>query len=360
MCGIFGFTKPRGSMSDEQMRLLRKSLTHIAKEASVRGEDSTGLALVGASGTNIYKTLTSSRKAIRTKAWSEILECINDDITTVIGHTRYATTGTVTVRNAHPFKYKHIVGAHNGMIYNWNKIDGYDDSMEVDSEVIFSRLSKKQYKTALEGLSGYFALSWVDENPHDLYLSRDEDGPIQVAYWKKAKVLFWASTKDILKSGLDKSGLNLKSWSLKSDKIYQYHTQAFNNKLTFDTQSLDLQKSYKKFSFASEYSYSNHNFPCIYCSAYTSSNTGVCKTCSSLYVAECDYCQEEKYLRDLNLDKDDYSYLCDKCIEKETGYLFECSFCGDWVDKKDIKAEICRWCDDKRYIKGQGAQYGIL
>jgi predicted glutamine amidotransferase len=366
MCGIFGFTKPQGDLSEGQMRLLRKSFTHVAKEASVRGEDSTGVALVGTSGTNIYKTLMSSKKAIHTKEWAEVLESINGDTTTVIGHTRYATTGTVNVRNAHPFRYKQIVGAHNGVIYNWDIIKGHKDSMEVDSEVIFSRLSKKQYKTALEGLEGYFALSWVDENPHDLYLARDEDGPIQVAYWRKARVLFWASTEDILKSGLDKAGLNLKTWSLKDGKIYQYHTQAFSNKLKFDTQDLDLPKSfsfdrkYSGYTYSGVYGNDLGDFPCIYCGVFTSSDSGACKECDSMYVAECDMCQKEKLLKELKLDREGYNYLCDKCFQLDADQrLFECCYCGDWFDKKDLTGtafRICHWCNSGL----KGVRYGNL
>ena len=44
---------------------------------------------------------------------------INNDTISIIGHTRAATTGAVTTRNAHPFSYGSIIGAHNGIIDNW-------------------------------------------------------------------------------------------------------------------------------------------------------------------------------------------------------------------------------------------------
>lgn len=357
MCGIFGFTKPRGELTEDQIRVLRKSFTRIAEESSIRGQDSTGVALVGSSGVKIYKTLMSSDRAIHTKDWLDILNLIDADTTTVIGHTRYATTGTISIRNAHPFKCGQIVGAHNGVIYNWDRIKGHESNMEVDSEVIFRRLSKKKYKKALEGLDGYFALSWVDENPYNLYLSRSKDGPIQAAYWKKPKILFWASTESILEYGLIRAGLNIKSWGLKHNKIYQYHTQTFDKKPKFTTQKLDLSEfggKYKPFGFLSaydDYSFEPESYPCIGCGKTTSSKNGACGDCDAKYISECDMCQSEELLKDLFVN-DDGTYLCRKC-HIEINYMHECSYCGDYFYENELVGttfKTCFPCNDELRI----------
>jgi len=78
-----------------------------------------------------------------------------------------------------------------------------------------------------------------------------------------------------------------------------------------------------------------------------------------MYVAECDMCLEEKLLKELKLDRDGYNYLCDKCFQAEGQYIFECCYCGDWFDKKDLTGtafRVCHWCNDSL----KGMKYGNL
>ncbi len=75
----------------------------------------------------------------------------------VAGHTRFATRGKVNRRNSHPFRYGRIIGSHNGMCEAPSKF-------QVDSEHLFWALNKARgdYQKALEGISGYWGLSWYD------------------------------------------------------------------------------------------------------------------------------------------------------------------------------------------------------
>ena len=72
------------------------------------------------------------------------------------GHTRCATRGAATKRNAHPFRYGRIVGAHNGIV-------DAPASYAVDSMYLFDLLNKGQgdYKV-LADVAGYWGLSWFD------------------------------------------------------------------------------------------------------------------------------------------------------------------------------------------------------
>lgn len=78
-------------------------------------------------------------------------------------HTRHATQGSVCKANAHPFKYRHIVGSHNGMVHA-------PASYIVDSELLFDTIASKGYK-GLEDCEGYWGLSWFDRKTDRFYLT---------------------------------------------------------------------------------------------------------------------------------------------------------------------------------------------
>lgn len=77
----------------------------------------------------------------------------------IAGHTRLATHGNVTSRNAHPFRFGRIIGAHNGVV-SYPK----DRNYQVDSEYLIDQLSRHDgnYQAALANVSGYWGLSWFD------------------------------------------------------------------------------------------------------------------------------------------------------------------------------------------------------
>jgi hypothetical protein len=81
------------------------------------------------------------------------------------GHTRQATHGTVTNRNAHPFRYGRIIGCHNGIVQTPKK-----SNYRVDSEYLFDQLNRHDgnYQEAFADIFGYWGLSWFDGQ--DFYL----------------------------------------------------------------------------------------------------------------------------------------------------------------------------------------------
>src|SRR5580698_6744639 len=104
MCGIFGFSR-----TDE---VTRRMTGILADRMESRGHDSWGVT----DGDFIYKETGRI-----TEGWQEL------DLEGPTYHTRAASCGAVSERNAHPFDFTgsnglRVVGVHNGHISNWQSL----------------------------------------------------------------------------------------------------------------------------------------------------------------------------------------------------------------------------------------------
>ncbi len=88
----------------------------------------------------------------------------------VVGHTRHATRGAVTIGNAHPYEYGATIGVHNGQIYN------APPSYAVDSMQLIERIADR---STVSDLEGYGAALWLEDGY--VHLSRMRGGSLQVA-----------------------------------------------------------------------------------------------------------------------------------------------------------------------------------
>ncbi len=108
MCGIIGYTGRRNTA---------EVLLNGLKKLEYRGYDSAGIALADQTGITIYK----KKGKIRNLA-SELASVSADSAEAGIGHTRWATHGEPSDRNAHPHRGKRVVLVHNGIIENHREL----------------------------------------------------------------------------------------------------------------------------------------------------------------------------------------------------------------------------------------------
>lgn len=138
MCGIIGYTG-----YDDAAKHLIRGLSSL----EYRGYDSVGIAEEisdpsGKCSFDIRKTDGKIEKLIK------ILDADKPDFSSCgIGHTRWATNGEPTERNAHPHKAGKTVLAHNGIIENEEALRGitseYEKGSETDSEVAACLIDKR-------------------------------------------------------------------------------------------------------------------------------------------------------------------------------------------------------------------------
>jgi asparagine synthetase B (glutamine-hydrolysing) len=320
MCGIFGYAKTQNGQSDNQLEKLKDIFTYLADESVVRGTDSTGISMINPTDRRTFKATASSSEVVNDKTWkSEILDRVDRDSTIAIGHVRLATHGVINTRNAHPFEIGDVIGAHNGIIYNYNKLaDKYNKNIEVDSEIIFESLNLKPMDKALEELEGDEKLSWIKDSNKIVHLARESSRPISVAYWKKARILLWASTGDILNKALDRADLSLNNVSLKSDTIYSFNTDKFKDK--YNPSKIKFESKTKKYNNSfnttvhGDYSWTSYYDEIDYNESIDKKDT------------QCEMCIQKFRMSDL-IEVETDIYVCIDCYDD----IEPCEWCGDYM-----------------------------
>jgi glucosamine--fructose-6-phosphate aminotransferase (isomerizing) len=180
MCGIVGAASHRNIVP-----ILVQGLQRL----EYRGYDSCGVA-VHANG--LTRTRTTSRVA-------DLLAQVRDDQVeglTGIAHTRWATHGVPSERNAHPHISRDgLAIVHNGIIENHEELRadlerrGYQFSSETDTEVIAHRIHYhlqtvqdlyKAVRATVAELEGAYALVVVSEHDPDRLILAREGCPVVV------------------------------------------------------------------------------------------------------------------------------------------------------------------------------------
>ena len=179
MCGIVGYIG-----SKKAYPILIKGL----KRLEYRGYDSAGVAMISDSGDlNVYKT--------KGKVDNLTEYCSDKDVSGCMGiaHTRWATHGEPSARNAHPHysSTRNLAIIHNGIIENYadikNKLvaNGVEFKSDTDTEVLVQLVEyimMKKNLTLLEAVQvalhqviGAYAIAIIDKrNPRQIIAARKQ------------------------------------------------------------------------------------------------------------------------------------------------------------------------------------------
>src|SRR5690606_2064519 len=175
MCGIVGAVAGR-----DIVPVLIEGLRRL----EYRGYDSAGIAVINGSG-----SVTRRRTVGKVRMLQEALDAQPAHGGIGIAHTRWATHGVPSERNAHPHISRDgLAIVHNGIIENHDELradliaHGYAFTSETDTEVIAHRIHWhlqtqadlfKAVRAAAAELEGAYALVVLDErSPERLILAR--------------------------------------------------------------------------------------------------------------------------------------------------------------------------------------------
>lgn len=171
MCGIFAVSGSINAGRDVMVGL---------KRLEYRGYDSWGIAVCSTKNNGVAVTV---KKSIG-KIGDASLETVRGEH--AIGHTRWATHGTVTTKNAHPHRVGNVTLVHNGILENHESLRGplskkHTFVSETDTEVLAALINEHYQKTknplralrhALASAEGRFAVALFFDTDPQLYVAR--------------------------------------------------------------------------------------------------------------------------------------------------------------------------------------------
>jgi len=187
MCGIVGYTGPR-----EAYPVIIKGL----KRLEYRGYDSTGVALQNGSGLKVYK-----RKG-RVSDLEDAIVGQKLHAHTGIGHTRWATHGEPSDRNAHPHESfsGNLAMIHNGIIENYSLLKtellskGYNFKSDTDTEVLLNFIEEIKTKNecsleeavriALKRVVGAYVILIMDNDDPETIIAARKGSPLVIGIGK--------------------------------------------------------------------------------------------------------------------------------------------------------------------------------
>ena len=188
MCGIVGYIGTK-----EAYPILIKGL----KRLEYRGYDSAGVAMISDCGElNVYKT--------KGKVDNLTDYCSDKDVTGCVGiaHTRWATHGEPSARNAHPHysRSKNLAIIHNGIIENYADIKmqlqtkGVEFKSDTDTEVLVQFVEYimvrknitllEAVQVALHQVIGAYAIAIVDKREPRQIIAARKQSPLVVGIGK--------------------------------------------------------------------------------------------------------------------------------------------------------------------------------
>ena len=192
MCGIVGYIGHR-----EAYPIVLKGL----KRLEYRGYDSTGVAIIQAGNLQVHK----KKGKVAEMEESVVGKDMHSNI--CIGHTRWATHGEPSDRNAHPHLSNNgrLAMLHNGIIENYAQIKqeltnkGYTFKSDTDTEVLLNFIQDIQdnnkstleeaLRIALKRIVGAYCILLIDQDDPETIIAARKGSPLVIGIGKEAHYL---------------------------------------------------------------------------------------------------------------------------------------------------------------------------
>ncbi|WP_409295025.1 glutamine--fructose-6-phosphate transaminase (isomerizing) [Peribacillus sp. SCS-26] len=189
MCGIVGYIGNRDS---------KEYLLKGLEKLEYRGYDSAGIAVINESGITVFKE-KGRIKSLRSIVDEKVIA------NSGIGHTRWATHGAPSKRNAHPHSStsSRFTIVHNGVIENYEQLKKIFLSdvtfvSDTDTEVIVQLIesfakegmsTENAFQITLKLLKGSYAIGLIDNEDKDTVYVAKNKSPLLVGLGEEFNVI---------------------------------------------------------------------------------------------------------------------------------------------------------------------------
>lgn len=186
MCGIVGVVGANNAVN--------KIISGL-KKLEYRGYDSAGVAVIENSS---FQMVKQEGKILNLEKAAKKSKFLDKFFNTAIGHTRWATHGRPSERNAHPHASSKVCVVHNGIIENYQELKSILQKKDVnfvsdtDSEVVPHLLEMNMHNSNLDQaivktlsqIKGSYALAIMISSHPDFIIIAKKGSPLLVGFGK--------------------------------------------------------------------------------------------------------------------------------------------------------------------------------
>lgn len=220
MCGIVGIiTAAMNGFAHDELQAFKDLLV----VDTLRGYDSTGVFGVSNKGNvGILKSAITGPQFVNTTEYDNFTKDLYREGQFLVGHNRWATRGSVSDKNAHPFWVDDkIVLVQNGTYKGSHK---HHKDTEVDTEAIAHVISENaDVEKALKKINAAYALVWYNTENHTLHMIRNSERPLYHVDTKAGAVMFASEMEFLmLAASRNKMGLTELPSLIEEDTLYTY------------------------------------------------------------------------------------------------------------------------------------------
>lgn len=223
MCGQFGIvTKSANFNADDFM-------TDAYVTSQLRGVDSSGIATINTDKNTYYlhKLPVAGSFFVNDRVAKRYINQLTSPRVIGMGHVRAATSGIVSISNAHPFEIDDegsdiLVGTHNGTLTGWSTRRG-GKHFDVDSEWALWRITIDGLEAFKDFTGAYSFVWWTGADKDTLCMARNKERPMAIAFLKEGGMAY-ASEPGMLFWLLERNNLPIDGDILITDvdKLYKF------------------------------------------------------------------------------------------------------------------------------------------
>ena len=233
MCGLAGIILGNKKRSEDDFEWIKESMTSLLIRSQARGPHATGIAVIRRDGTyQLLKRPLPAEAFVETQEYEDVMADVDNEVTVIMGHTRYRTIGTELVsNNNHPIRAGKIIGTHNGTIYNAPQIadmHGLNRFADVDSEVLFRVANKFRnpihFKSKLKDFKGQMTAVMVNLNRPNKIRIYKGNKPFSMLWIDEIDAMIYASNGDYFES-VEIDSFTTHDYRFKPNRSIQFNTE---------------------------------------------------------------------------------------------------------------------------------------